>query len=152
MRNNFHLLVSMILILTSVNFADAGDGYKLWLKYDLVADSGLLNEYKNQIYGYIVNKESATIQVAEDELQTGLSGLLGALIPEVTDLNEDGIILAGTSNNFPFLKKVDLNGRLMKAGNEGFVISNEKIDGKQVIIITDNNDIGVLYGVFHILR
>jgi alpha-glucuronidase len=37
-------------------------------------------------------------------------------------------------------------------GQEGYVISTKKIDGKNVIIIAANSDIGILYGVFAFLR
>jgi alpha-glucuronidase len=40
----------------------------------------------------------------------------------------------------------------MYRGPEGYVIQSGKIDNKDVIIICGNEDIGVLYGVFHFLR
>ena len=152
MRKNFYSIVFIIFILATVNFANAEDGYKLWLKYDLIIDVNLLNEYRNVIKAIMVNGESATIQAARNELQNGLNGLLGSTIPQINEVSEDGIIIAGTFKNFPLFENLDLNEKLLKVGEEGFVISNEKTNGNKVIVITANNDIGVLYGVFHFLK
>ncbi|MGE5847443.1 MAG: hypothetical protein ACM34O_12010 [Ignavibacteria bacterium] len=51
--------------------------------YDLIFDSALLNGYKNQIHGCIINGEPSTIKVASNDLKNGLNGLLGSNIPEV---------------------------------------------------------------------
>lgn len=139
----------MIFVLKAVNFVSADDGYRLWLKYDLISDGDLLNEYRNEIQAIMVEGESATIQAAKDELQNGLNGLLGKTIPVLNLVNEDGIIMAGAFGNLPQLKNANLKSRLLQAGDEGFVVSTEKISGKKVTVITANNDIGVLYGVFH---
>jgi alpha-glucuronidase len=139
-------------MLAMVNFAYTDDGYRLWLKYDLISGSRSLKEYKNLIHASMVKGESATIQAAMTELQNGLNGLLGSTIPQVNSVNENGIIMAGSFQDFPLLQDTDLKSRLMKVGDEGFVISDAKVNGKKVIVITANQDIGVLYGVFHFLK
>ncbi len=65
----------MIFALALVNFAYADDGYRFWLKYDLISDVRILKEYKNLIHASLVKGESATIQAAMTELQNGLNGL-----------------------------------------------------------------------------
>jgi alpha-glucuronidase len=152
MKNNICSLVFMFFMLAAVNFANAEDGYRLWLKYDLISDIDLLKEYKEIIHAIMIKGESATIQVTKEELKNGLTGLLGITIPQVSDVNEDGIIVAGAFNNFPLLQNVDLKSKLMKVGDEGFVISSRRVNGKKVIVITANKDIGVLYGVFNFLK
>jgi hypothetical protein len=44
MKNNFSSLSFMIFMLAIVNYANADDGHRLWLKYDLISDMRLLKE------------------------------------------------------------------------------------------------------------
>ncbi len=152
MKNKFSSLLFMILMFAAVNIVNADDGYRLWLKYDLISDVHLLTEYKNLIHALMVKGESATIQAVRNEFQMGLNGLLGSTIPQVITVNENGIIMVGSIRNIPLLQETDLESKLMKVGDEGFVISNVKVNGKKVIVITANKDSGVLYGVFHFLK
>ena len=152
MKNKIYSLVFMLFMLAALNFANADDGYRLWLKYDLISDVRLLKEYKKLIHAAMVKGESATIQAARNELQAGLNGLLGSTIPQVNNVTENGIIMAGAFKNFPLLQDANLKISLMQVGDEGFVISSMKVNGKKVIFITANKDIGVLYGVFHFLK
>ncbi|HTR80531.1 MAG TPA: alpha-glucuronidase family glycosyl hydrolase, partial [Bacteroidota bacterium] len=130
----------------------ADDGHELWLKYTLISNEHNLSEDKMLIKAAIVQGESATIETAKKEMEMGLSGLLGFTIPEINSVDRNGVILIGKYTSSPLLQKIDLKDELKKTGNEGFIIKNTVIDGKKTIIITANEDIGVLYGVFHFLR
>ena len=152
MKNIYFKILFIVYSFVLCNFAYADDGYRLWLKYDLISDNNLLQEYRGMIHAFMINGESATIQTAKDELERGLNGLLGASIPETNNLNEDGIIVVGNIENIQLTETTDLKSKVEKVGNEGFVILNERINGKKVILITANTDIGILYGVFHFLR
>ena len=118
-----------IMMFAAVNIVNADDGYRLWLKYDLITDGRLLKEYKNLIRASMVKGESATIQAVRNELQMGLQGLLGSTIPTVRNINENGIVLAGSVKNIPFLQDPDLISKVLKVGEEGFVISILNING-----------------------
>ncbi|HVO74610.1 MAG TPA: alpha-glucuronidase family glycosyl hydrolase, partial [Ignavibacteriaceae bacterium] len=50
------------------------------------------------------------------------------------------------------ISHLDLIQELKKAGDEGYIIRTAEIKGMKGIIITANEDIGVLYGVFNFLR
>ncbi len=129
----------------------AESGYRLWLRYDLVSDSHHLHQYRKSITGLVIEGESPTIQAAGNELRLGLVGLLGLTIPEVKKINNSGVILAGSYESSPLFEDIIAKSDLMKVGSEGFVIRSSTINGKKVIVITANKDIGVLYGVFHFL-
>jgi alpha-glucuronidase len=66
-----------------------------------------------------------------------------------TDIN--GIVIAGTINS-PSLSGLGLKTRLKDLGREGYVIFTRVLQGKKSIIIAGNEDIGMLYGVFHFLK
>ncbi len=143
------LFVPMMMLSAA---AHADDGYRLWLKYNLISNPQLLREYRESIKAWVVEGESPTMHAVRRELRMGLDGLLGARIPEVEKPDESGLLVAGTYSNTPMLAGIDLREQLKKAGSEGFVILTKKVKGKQVIFITGNKDIGVLYGMFRFLR
>ncbi len=150
MKKNTLSLVFVIVILISTTFVYADDGYRLWLKYDLISDGKLLNEYQNEIQAMMIQGESETIAIAKKELNTGLTGLLGETIPEVDNLKNPNTLVIGTLNHLKKIKIKGIESRLKKAGEEGFVIT--KASNKKSIVIIANSDIGVLYGVFHFLK
>jgi alpha-glucuronidase len=92
MKDSLSAIVFMATMVAGVSFANADDGYRLWLKYDLISDVRLLREYRKLIHASMIKGESATIQAARNELQNGLNGLLGSTIPQVNNVNENGII------------------------------------------------------------
>ena len=147
MKNVFLTVLLSLILFSNFNFADGG--YELWLKYKLVSDK---HQYRDLIKGVIIHGNSPTIRIAEKELHKGLDGLLDLKIPEVKNVDKDVVILAGIYKNIFLLKNLDPNTRLMKAGNEGFVIFDANVNGKKAIVITANTDIEILYGVYNFLR
>ena len=95
-------------MLVVVNLAKAEDGYRLWLKYNLISDENVLKEYKNKIQAVMVEGKSETIQIAKKEFRNGLSGILGKTIPEVSKVNTDGVIVAGSMKNIERYLNIDL--------------------------------------------
>lgn len=67
------------LCIQAAIFAD--DGYRLWLKYDLIEDPAQLNSYRSGIRSIRLNTtETPVTASAVRELKTGLQGLLGKTI------------------------------------------------------------------------
>lgn len=141
-------------ILLNISSLNADDGYKLWLRYNLVKDSSKLDQYRQLIKGWIIEGESSTIKAAKEELEMGLRELMSsiAFLPNPKGEIINGILIAATYKSSSLLKKLGLKNKLKNISSEGYLILSEKIDGKRVTIITANEDIGVLYGVFHFLR
>lgn len=145
------MLPFLLSLLFKTSDLQAEDGYRLWLRYDLIADSQKLKTYRQSLQGWIVDGSSPTLTVVKDELAVGLSGLLGMNIPNVSGINKNGILVVGTSQS-SLLSKLNLSGKLKNTRPDGFVIFNTFINGKKAIVITANEDSGVMYGVFHFLR
>lgn len=146
----FTLLIAISTLFIRAIFAD--DGYRLWLKYDMITNSQLLDSYKEAISSVVVRGNSETIRIAENELLTGLNGLLGSTIKASGGAVDNGTVLVGTYDNLPILKDSEIDNNIVKLGREGFIISTAVINEKQSIIITANKDIGILYGVFNFLK
>jgi len=147
----FNLLFTAVF-LCGFQISNAEDGYRLWLRYDLISDPQLLSQYNKAISGWIIEGESPVLMVAGKELQAGLNGLLGRNIPSLSSVKKDGIIVAGTPENSSIIASLSLKEELKKVNNEGYVILTTTYKKNKIIVIAANADAGVLYGTFHFLR
>lgn len=141
----------LFFLLFFSNHLLAEDGYRLWLRYDLINNKPLLNKYRAGITGIIMGGNSSTMTIAKEELMNGLHGLLGKKIISQSKIS-DGNIITGTTKEFNIIGSLSLETQLEKTGKEGFIILTTKFNGKKIIAIAGNTDIGVLYGIFHFLR
>ena len=103
------------------------------------------------ISGIAITANSPTLLATKEELEKGLNGLLRKNIPLKNSL-QNGVILAARAVQSPVVAQLISKESLTAAGKEGFVIRSVNYQGKNIIIITANNDIGILYGSFHFLR
>ncbi len=145
-----HLL--FVFIIFSMAFIRAEDGYRLWLRYDLITDTQILNEYKNNISGIISNDTSATSKLAFNELKNDLESLLGKSIESYSDVSSDGTFILGTNENSKIVTSIIPQKDFNKINDEGFILKSAMYNGKKVIVIAGKTDVGVLYGVFNFLR
>lgn len=125
----------MWLLLVGPAIAD--DGYRLWLHYDRLNNSALRETYARSMQFVAVSGTSAVLKTASEELQAGLSGLLGkpvALVPSA-GTRSGGILLA-------------VDPAAAQLNQEGYQIAMKQGN----IVITGQTDAGVLYGVFGLLR
>ncbi len=152
MKRTLLAAVSLVTLISCFSVARADDGYRLWLKYDLISNPRRLDEYRTAIKAFLVEGNSPTMEAARHELQIGLDGLLGSKIPEVSRLDKNDVLFVGTYKRSQLLEGINVRSRLDTIGPEGFLIFTERIDGRSIIVVTANTDIGVLYGVFRFLR
>ncbi len=151
------LLLSVFLlagsVMTDKSHVMAEDGYRMWLRYDLVQDQEMRDRYRDHLRHIIVEEQqSPTMEAAVDELRKGVIGLLGVPARFRSDLTRDGSLMIGTPDNSERIASLNLDESLSAVGPEGFLIRQQLVDGKQVLAIAANGEIGVLYGVFHLLR
>jgi len=134
--------LACLLALSAPAFAE--DGYDLWLRVSGIADPALPVRA-------IVGPEapSPILRSAIDELRDGIGAAYGAAIPEAERIADDSLVI-GTPAQLPALGGLDLP--LAGLGDEGYVIRRAPIDGKSAIVIAANDDRGVLYGAFALLR
>ena len=144
-------LILIIPFLFTFN-THAEDGYRLWLRYDLISNAQILNAYRSNINGIISNDTSATSRIAFAELNEDLKSMLGKSIKKYSDVNADGLIILGTNQNSKIISSIISEEDFKKINDEGFIIKSANYNHKKVIIITAKKDIGVLYGVFNFLR
>jgi len=128
------------------------DGYRLWLRYDSVADESLRRAYLGGISEIVIPENpSPLLASARDELVTGLRGLFGADIPVVTQATRDNALILGLPRD-PWIASVVGEADLRAAGMEGYIVRRLAHQGGHRIVIVANRDPGLLYGAFALLR
>lgn len=141
-------LLTLTFTLTLSSALRADDGYRLWLRYDPIADESLRAAITEIV---IPENPRPLVASARDELVTGLRGLLGAEVPVVSRATRDNALILGTPRD-PWIASVINEADLREASVEGYVlrrIAHE--DGHRTLIVA-NRDSGLLYGAFALLR
>jgi alpha-glucuronidase len=154
MRNKKNIIIPgmIFFLLLCFSFVKAEDGYRLWLRYDKISNSSLLNKYKTAIQFPFVIGKSETVTIAQNELSNALSGLFGAGIISNSGNIAASTLICSTPYQSQEIKNLSAKLNLSKVGEEGFVVTTQMIRSKKRIIIAGNTDIAVLYGVYHFLR
>lgn len=141
--------LTTLVLLCLGTFVQAEDGYRLWLRYAPLPTS-VQQLYRPQVTSIIVQGNSATLTALREELINGCSGLLGASVPAADTLAQAGAVIAGTPKSSLLIAK--LNWPLASLGAEGFRLRSITLNGRAVMVIAANSEVGVLYGAFHFLR
>lgn len=142
------LIISFFINCTNLH---SEDGYRLWLRYDRVANKSLLKLYSTQIKYLIVDNNSPTLTAAKEELQKGLTDLLGKNIPVISTI-KNGTVIAANYKKSKLLKELSLSSEISNIPDDGYLIQTLHCKGNNLIVITSNSDIGVMYGAFEFLR
>ncbi|NBW37531.1 MAG: alpha-glucuronidase [Cytophagia bacterium] len=149
MRFTIPLLLTLFLISFS---GKSENGYDLWLRYHKLTNEKKLADYKKQITGFRVEGNSSTLSIAADELKKGLQGLLASSIAQVENESyKNNLIVCGRLTS-PAIKTYLGNKTIPDLGKEGYTLQSITQGKQNIIVIAAQEDIGVLYGVFHFLR
>ena len=145
-------LVYIAALILCMPMLHAENGYDLWLRYQKVDNSQLLNSYSKTLAKLNFPVNSATLTEAKKELQQGLNGLLDTNLPE-TDGISKGTLLVGTPASSKVLSGIHaITNEISGLGDEGFLIKTLMVNGTPYTVIAARKDMGVMYGVFHFLR
>lgn len=149
----FNYLIALFTGLILASSVSAEDGYELWLRYVPVNDEGLKKTYQRHLQQIVVESDSATATVIAEELQRGLAGLLEKPVALVKKGKvSKGALIVGTPKTSPLIASLDLDSDLRNLGDEGYIIKHQNVQGRAVLVVAANSDVGALYGSFHLLR
>jgi alpha-glucuronidase len=143
------VVVLWVAGLAAASVASADDGYDVWLRYRPV-EQPWTDRYRAALTQLVAGSASPTLRVAHAELERGLQGLLGVTLVSVRGVSQDGALVIGTRRSLPLLAELSLS--LPPPGSQGYAIRSTTIDGHSTLVIAAEDDVGVLYGVFHLLR
>lgn len=145
----------LIILIVLPALVKAENGYDLWLRYKPVEKKELLDTYRSAFKKITIDGNSPTIQIIKDELIKASKGMLG-YTPSFSSFSNkfEGLVIKTASSQAnsaqDVLKSVGLNNKDL--GTEGFSITGGLMEGRPFVFINANTDIGLLYGVFHLLR
>jgi alpha-glucuronidase len=140
------VLLWMVLI---AGAARAEDGYALWMRY-VPMDPAQAVEARARLRELVAPEATPTQRAARGELLRGLEGLLGRAPRLSSGPVGEGTLLLGTPASSRWI--ATLGDEVRGLGPEGYLLRQTKIDGKETLVVAGGGDIGVLYGVFHLLR
>ena len=146
------IAVVLALLLSGSSIARADDGYDLWLRYRLIDDRATLAAYRGDVTRLVVGGSSPTMRAVREELSVALSGLLGAAVPLGDAVTRDGSVIFGTPGTLPIVATLPFVADLKALGADGYIVRATSVNGRRVIAVVANTDIGVLYGTFAFLR
>ncbi len=146
------LLVLMFVAGLGIQNLAADDGYRLWLRYDKISNNEVLQEYRSSVQEVILNDNSETFSLIKQEISNGLNGLLGKDISVNTSISDNRALVIGTPSNSKIISSLNLDDKLKRIGDEGFLIEQHSLEGNNHLVIAANTDVGALYGMFHFLR
>jgi alpha-glucuronidase len=127
------------------------DGYRLWLRYEPIADGGLRERLRTDLSHVVVDGQSPTLLAARSELARGLSGLLGAHVPIADGIDGPGAVVVGDRRS-PLVASLGIVPRLAELGPEGFIVRRALVSGRPCTVVAGGSDLGALYAAFHLLR
>jgi alpha-glucuronidase len=140
------------------------DGYRLWLRYQPIADAGRLAQARAICAAIFMPAPTPRLRAARDELALGLVRLLGGEV-RFTDEIADATLIAGTSRDelsmaqggSLALTEAETDDAtpvfsLSWMTTDAFVIDRMSVRGRDVLAIVSFSEKGVLYGVFDFLR
>ncbi len=127
-------------------------GYDLWLAYAKIDDKALSGHYRQVTQSIYFPLGSAILSSAQKELVLGLKGMLGETPQFTENISPANTLIVATKVHLTPELTTLLAQDLAQLGNEGFLIKSVTVNDKKKWVVTANADIGLLYGVFKLLR
>ncbi|WP_428993238.1 alpha-glucuronidase family glycosyl hydrolase [Stenotrophomonas maltophilia] len=142
-------LCAVLALLACAGGARAEDGYRLWMRYQPVATT-VAADYRRQLAEVVAPDGTPMQRATRDELARSLSGLLGTAPPMRTAITTDHALVLGTPQSSALVAA--FGNEIATLGDEGFLIRQVRTGGRDVLLVAARRDVGVLYGMFHLLR
>jgi len=129
MKNIFPFILFFI---ASTVFAE--DGSRLWLRYEPLSSS-VAQHYKETIRSIEANPQTETTRIAVDEFISAFQKMTGQTLQFSTKKQANSLVLERN-------KKI----------NVAYTIQTRQSSQGNTTVISSPDDIGFLYGIFHLLR
>lgn len=124
------------------------DGYRLWLRFDPIADPAVRKAYWEGLQQVVIDGESPVLRTAGKELVDGLSGLLGRSVPLSDKAENKPGVMAGVLGQSKLVDQLISEQEAREIAPEGFLLVRKE----NQVVIAGRDDRGVLYGAFRLLQ
>jgi len=139
------MLFALCIVISVCPIVSADDGYDLWMSYKKLDDVRILKEYQQAFSSIVIQGDSDTLRVIREEVKKGLKELLGVDLPIRSTLTKSSALVIGTPKQSHIVQELDLSNELAALGHEGYLIRSIRVNDIPYIIITANENIGLLY-------
>ncbi|WP_448133667.1 alpha-glucuronidase family glycosyl hydrolase [Stenotrophomonas rhizophila] len=136
-------------LLACTGTVHAEDGYALWMRYAPI-EPALAADYHTRLAEVVAPDQTPIQRAAREELERGLTGLTGSAPRMHVAPAINPSLVIGTPQSTTLI--APLRQEIDALGDEGYLLRQTRIDGRNVLLVAAPRDIGVLYGVFHLLR
>ncbi len=141
------LIRALVLAFPALTALQADTGYDAWLRYAPVGGADLPRTLPAIV---VTAGESPVLDSASGELLRGVKGMLGRTERVETQLRSESAVLLGT---LAAVKKLVPAAALPASMKEdAFLLKTIMVGGTRHLVVTAQNDRGVLYGTFALLR
>lgn len=125
-------------------------GYDLWLRYAAITDTDYVEEVYGKFSSVVKMGEGLVLSTAAEELEKGLSSMLGQKVFQQTTITQGALLLATADQPVvaSFLTVEERNALT----EEGFQIVAGDYEGQEVTLLVGGGEKGVLYGAFRLLE
>ena len=147
-RQRLQLLLFLLIIPAALQ---AESGYDAWLRYAPIEDPAAARRYRDAVPPVIVALgEDAPVQSARAEVVRGVRGMLQRTLRVEPRITSESAVVLGT------LAELRRSApQLVPTGTietDGFWLRSVRANGTRFIVVAGQNDRGVLYGAFALLR
>ncbi len=138
------------LLLASGCKLTAETGYDGWLRYRPVEEAAVRQSYDRLPPAVIIVGQSPVLHSAQREIIRAVKGMLGRTLRAGGELSAGDALVLGTSDSlrsaFPNISPPkDLI-------SDGYWLKTAAVDGRTVLLVAGQNERGVLYGAFALIR
>jgi Glycosyl hydrolase family 67 N-terminus len=146
----FTRLFLLLGLLFTPSLLLAETGYNSWLRYSAL-DEDVSVRYRQVLPAAIATLSGAPpVQSGQQELIVGIRRMLGRTLRATSGMPVESAILLGTLADLRKAGPALVPGATLPA--DGYWLKTLNTSGRRYIVITAENDRGVLYGAFALLR
>src|SRR5215813_4772929 len=148
MRSPRWYLVALLLIVRAAH-AHAETGYDAWLRYPRIGDS-MRDRYASIPRRLVLIGDSPVLRTARDEAIRGLSSMFGEPVTSIGAGGGGSVLVMGVLDRIRMT--IDDPAVPTQLRADGFWIGRVVTREGPALVVAGQNDRGVLYGAFALLR
>jgi len=142
------LFAALVCVASFTQTASAATDTDAWLRYTAL-DPKSAKQYEQLPSKIVVLGDSPVLQNAAQELTSGIEKMTGRTVSANSEVSGSSFILATVSQAKSLIPALSPPGGM---ASDGYWITHTKAHGSECLLITSNDERGVLYGVFGLLR
>ena len=146
MNKRFFILLFLLIFPI---FIYAEDGSELWLRYRSLPKS-FADLYSKQLQFINFEENNSTRKIIQFELEKAIFGLWKGKLKAIGKIQKQTLIIGTPADKD--ISDLVMHDLLNNCGAEGFLLKNIPLRDGNAVLLAANTDIGLLYGIFELIR